>query len=330
MGKVDSHPHPYGAAIEHRLSTAAMTASDAEPLVSLLIVSYNQQDYIHEAIDSALAQTYSNFELIVADDGSTDATPDIIRSYAAAYPGKIISVLNETNRGITANSNSGLRKASGKYFTNFGGDDTIEPTKLRDQVACLEADPDLVLCAHQVEVFYDDGQRSPHLLAGLLTAGSGPDQLLRHGGLGALSVMARMDAIPEHGFESSLPMISDYMFWAEVLAGGGKYVVLPSMLGRYRQHSSNITRDPTKYVNEVHAYYTLFEQRYPLYRDSCRYGLVRHALYDPGVALLGLDRPREASTYFRRAVCHDPTFIKGWMRIAQCKLRGIVKRHGRH
>lgn len=263
MPKVDSHLRPHAEGVGYRASAAPDTPHASQPLVSVLILSYNQEGYIREAIDSALAQTYSNFELIIADDGSTDATPRIIRSYAAACPHKIIPVLNAANSGITANSNSGLQKINGKYFTHFGGHNTIEPTKLRDQVSCLKADPDVVLCAHQVEVFYDDGQRSSHLLAGLLTAGSGPDQLLRRGGLGALSVMVRADAVPKHGFESRLRMISDYMLWAEVLAGGGEYVVLPSVLGRYRQHSSNVTRDSTKHVSEVYAYYTLFQRRYP-------------------------------------------------------------------
>lgn len=320
MQKVDTPPFPSHVETD-QLSGSVMEDAAAEPRVSLLIVSYNQQDYIHEAIDSALAQTYSNFEIIIADDGSTDATSDIIRSYAAAYPDKILPVLNDINRGITANCNSGLRKASGKYFTHFGGDDTLQPTKLREQVACMEANPELVLCAHQVEVFYDKEERSPHLLGGVLTAGSGPDQLLRHGGLAALSVMARMDALPEHGFESRLPMISDYMLWAEVLAGGGKYEVLSSILGRYRQHLSNITRDWTKYAGEVYTYYTLFEERYPHYRNSCRYGLIHHALYDPGVALLTSGRYHDASAYFRRAIYRNPTLLKAWIRYIQSRWR---------
>lgn len=299
-----------------------------EPRVSILILSYNQQDYIREAIDSALAQDYDNFEIIVADDASTDATPDIIRSYASSYPDRVVPVLNRINQGITANSNSGLKKVSGRYFTHLGGDDTIEPGKLRTQVRRMETYPDLVLCAHQVEVFYEDEDKRPHLLQGLLTTGEGPDQLLRHGGLGALSVMVRTASIPAHGFEPSLRMISDYMLWAEILAGGGKFVVLPEMLGRYRQHSSNVTRDPTKYVNDVHDYYTLFERRYPQYAKSCRYGLTRHALYDPGVALLGLGRFQEAMPYFRRAVRQDPVFVKAWVRMAQCQAGVVSKGRG--
>ncbi|WP_267414589.1 MULTISPECIES: glycosyltransferase [unclassified Sphingomonas] len=295
-----------------------------QPRVSILIISYNQEAYIRASIDSALSQDYPNIEIIVSDDGSSDATQDIIMEYASRYPDKVLPVLSGVNRGITSNCNSGLAKVSGKYFTHFGADDIIYPSKVRTQVDWLEGSTARVLCAHQVDVFYENG-RTSHPLSGLLAQGKGSDQVLRHGGLGALSVMVRTDSMPDHGFESRLPMISDYMLWAEVLANGGEFMVLPDFLGGYRQHETNVTKNPVKYIKDVITYYDIFEERYPQYSASCRYGRARHAFYDPGVSLYRIGMFRESSDYFRKAIATDPIFLKAWIRLMQCRLRSLAR-----
>jgi glycosyltransferase involved in cell wall biosynthesis len=82
-------------------------------LVSVVIPTYNQKDFVHETIDSVLVQDYENIEIIITDDGSKDGTNGIIQEYAAKYPDKIFPVLSERNTGIAANLNRGLAKVSG-------------------------------------------------------------------------------------------------------------------------------------------------------------------------------------------------------------------------
>lgn len=306
-------------------------AGDRHPLVSVLLLNYNQAGYLPGAIDSVLAQDYPNFELIIADDGSTDGSAAIIRRYADEWPAIVVPVLNPRNGGITANCNSGLARARGKYFTHFAADDLLLPGKLSAQVAWLEADADRVLCGHQVEVFYDDGRPS-HPLSATLPSGRGPDHVLRHGIYGTMSIMVRRDAIPPHGFEPSLPKVSDPMLWAEVLAGGGRYGAIDRTLGRYRRHGSNISGNLLATLDDVTRYYRLFAARYPRYRRSCAYGYVRHVLYDAAVFLLASGRPRAAIAPLLRAIVREPGFVKAWIRLAQAVAGAVaapLRRTGR-
>jgi glycosyltransferase involved in cell wall biosynthesis len=92
------------------------------PLVSIIISSYNYARYLPEAIDSALQQTYSNTEVIVVDDGSKDASPDIITSYG----NKIIAVL-KSNGGQASSMNAGFNESKGDIIIFLDSDDTLYP-----------------------------------------------------------------------------------------------------------------------------------------------------------------------------------------------------------
>ena len=86
-----------------------------DPLVSVAIITYNQADIIHETLPETINQQYSNLEVIIADDGSTDGTAQIILEYAGKYPDRVIPVLSNRNNGITINSNQALEACHGKY-----------------------------------------------------------------------------------------------------------------------------------------------------------------------------------------------------------------------
>lgn len=103
---------------------------DAFPLVSVHVITFNQAHLIHETLQSILAQDYANIEIIVADDGSTDGTANIISEYANQYPSKIIPLVAGPNLGITGNSNRGLQACKGKYIAFIGGDDLFLPSKI--------------------------------------------------------------------------------------------------------------------------------------------------------------------------------------------------------
>src|SRR5579875_3125076 len=130
------------------------------PLVSVHLISYNQKDYIGAALSSILDQDYQSFEIVAADDGSTDGTAEIILEFAEKYPGKIIPLVGGKNLGITGNCNRALEHCKGKYIAFIGGDDLFLPGKISAQVKWLEADEKRIMCGHQVEVFYEDGTPS--------------------------------------------------------------------------------------------------------------------------------------------------------------------------
>src|SRR5438270_12283986 len=96
------------------------------PRVSVIITSYNEQEYLREAIESAIDQTVAAFEIIVADDRSTkDGSVETIREYAAKYPGWVRGLLQEDNAGIPTNRNSALRMVTGAYVATLDGDDRL-------------------------------------------------------------------------------------------------------------------------------------------------------------------------------------------------------------
>lgn len=292
-------------------------ALPTDPKVSVHIISYNQADFIAEAISSAVEQDYANLEVVVSDDASTDSTPDIIREFANRYPGRVKPVINPVNLGITGNSNAGLAACTGDLIAFMGGDDVLVPGKIAAQVAWFREGSARVLCAHQVEVFYDDQARPAYPLSRHMISGKGAEEMIRHQPFGATSVMIRSDALPPWGFREELQVVSDIMLWIDILASGGEYGFVEGTYARYRKHDANVTNDPFRHLDEVRRTLALTRRDYPQYAAAVRYAEVRRLLYDPGVAMLAAGRLKEARALFRGTIRAEPTFVKAWVRLAQ-------------
>ena len=114
------------------------------PLISIVIPSYNQAKYIAYNLDSILAQTYSNFEVIFIDDGSKDNTAEILKSYTEKDSRIKYFYQNNSERAVARSH--GISKASGKYICLVDSDDTWLPHKLETQLAVMENDPEIILC----------------------------------------------------------------------------------------------------------------------------------------------------------------------------------------
>ena len=118
--------------------------------------TYNRANFIGRAIDSILAQTYNNFELVIVDDGSTDNTSQILQKYIAKD--KRIIVLKQNNQGLAAARNAGVDKAQGKYIAFMDDDDVSLPKRLEKQVAFLEKYPDYNACICMLQFINLDGK----------------------------------------------------------------------------------------------------------------------------------------------------------------------------
>ena len=128
----------------------------SNPKVSIGLPVYNGERYLREALDSILAQTYRDFELIVCDNASTDATAAICAEYAAREP-RIRYHRQPHNVGATANFNHAFALARGAYFKWAAHDDVLAPTWLEKCVAMLDQAPDAVLCQSLVELVDEQG-----------------------------------------------------------------------------------------------------------------------------------------------------------------------------
>jgi glycosyltransferase involved in cell wall biosynthesis len=290
------------------------------PKVSVHIISYNQKDYIREAVESALAQDYPNLEIVIADDASTDGTADILREYQSAQPHRVTAILGECNLGLSGNGNRALNACTGEFIAFMGGDDILLPGKIAAQVAWLSEREERVLCAHQVEVFYDDRSRAPHPLSKRLRSGRGAEEIIRHQPFGAVSVMVRANRIPPHGYRTELPMVSDNMMWVEVLREDGVFGCVPGILSRYRRHDANVSRDPFRYLSEVERHFEILEREFPMFRHAIAYAKRRRLHYDVGTTLLRMNRRHDARREFLQVVQREPLFVKAWIRLMQSYL----------
>jgi glycosyltransferase involved in cell wall biosynthesis len=247
-----------------------------KPLVSVAIITYNQVEFIAEAVRSAAEQDYDPLEVVVADDGSTDGTADVVLQLAEQYPKRVIPLVGGPNLGITGNSNRALAACRGKYVAFQGGDDVLLPRKISAQVEWLERDERRVLCGHDVEVF--DSATGERLFLWSerfgLRRGKGAAPLVRRGvPFCATAVMVRGSAIPASGFDERLAVVSDWKLWIDCLASGGQFGYVDGVYARYRRHEGNITNAYHE-VRQDDQFVTLalVESRYPHLVSSCRRG----------------------------------------------------------
>jgi glycosyltransferase involved in cell wall biosynthesis len=134
------------------------------PKLSVLMIAYNVERYLAQALDSALMQDVDfDYEIVVGEDGSTDGTRTILLDYVARHPSRIRPLLRQHNLGMNRNFMETLLALRGEFVALLDADDYwTAPDKLRRQVAFLETHPACSCCFHNVTVIYEDGSLPPH------------------------------------------------------------------------------------------------------------------------------------------------------------------------
>jgi glycosyltransferase involved in cell wall biosynthesis len=194
-----------------------------EPLVSAVIPVYNGEPFLAEAIDSALAQSRPPHEVIVVDDGSTDASGKV----AAAYGG-VVRVHRQPNRGIGAARNAGIELTRGGCLAFLDADDRWEADKLERQVAALEADPALEMVFGHIAQFRAGAD-------GATEAVSAP----RPGPL-AVTMLVRREALLRVGPFPEDVVVSEFLIWlARARRLGLRETMLPEVVAGRRLHDAN-------------------------------------------------------------------------------------------
>jgi glycosyltransferase involved in cell wall biosynthesis len=233
------------------------------PLVSVLCPTYNAEKYIKATLDSLASQTYSNIEVILSDDCSTDSTVDIIQNYLKDSQLNVVLNVNPVNLGITPNCNKALSLCSGEYIAFFAGDDLMYPGKIDGQVELMQSDNDCTICYHSVDIL--DGDNENKILFTTEQSsqryGSFVDIIAGGGFVGVCSVMVRANAIPSHGFSESLPKVSDWLMTIEV-ALRGKVIKLDGVHGGYLRHSKGASRQTFETLWEIRETLDFIKNRY--------------------------------------------------------------------
>jgi len=214
------------------------------PRLSIGLPVYNGEPFLADAIDSLLAQTFRDFELIISDNASTDGTEAICRERAARDP-RVRYLRSDTNRGATWNFNRVFELARGEYFKWAAHDDRHEPAFLARCVEALDRDPEVVLaCTRLVDI---DEHDAPHPVEELHMKWHSPHQCVRFRAL----------ARPDHRCESIFgvirtevlrrtPLLSDYAGCDRVLlaeiALAGRFHEVPEVLFLHREHRRRSTK----------------------------------------------------------------------------------------
>ncbi len=218
---------------------------EKEPLVSVIIPTFNCEDYIEEAIDSVLNQTYRKIEIIVVNDGSTDDTQEVLKKY-----GHKIILINQTNAGAPFARNRGLEIARGKYITFLDSDDIWQKSKIEKQVYYLERNKNvgLVYCDWDMLIkdntgkFIHQDQSPAHSYVKYNTSGWIYNQLLFDSTLNTSCVMIRDSIIKKVGkFNTKYLSGQDYDYWFRISRLTQVYK-LDEKLASYRQHENNMTQ----------------------------------------------------------------------------------------
>ena len=225
------------------------------PSVSVIMPAYNVEPYVGDAIRSALAQTWTDFELIVVDDGSRDGTAEAVK--ALAREDSRIQFLQQTNRGLAGARNSALRAARGEFFALLDSDDLWEPAFLAEQLAILRDRPD-------VDIVTGNGWCLGGARHGQLARPSPdprpiPDLLSIIGdewSVFIMSVVRRRVYTAIGPFDEDMRSNEDYDFWLRAAVAGFTFARNDRPLGHYRIRTDSLSASDVRMLRGILHVYT--------------------------------------------------------------------------
>lgn len=202
--------------------------------VSIVMAVYNDAKYLGEATESILSQTFSDFEFLIIDDGSTDATPELLSGYNQQDE-RIQWYRFEHNRGLAAALNYGIHWASGEYIARMDADDISLPERLAVQVDYMDANPEIGICGAWVELIGNiEGQvwELPSKHDSIFA------QMLFSNALAHPSVVMRAQALKQHNlqYDEHVHYAQDYELWSRAIFRT-KLANVPQILVQHRRHA---------------------------------------------------------------------------------------------
>lgn len=209
------------------------------PPVTILMPAYNAQKYIGEAIESALYQSFNDFELLIVNDGSADSTRDIVLSFADPR----IVLLDQPHGGVSKALNAGLAVAKGKYIARFDADDICYADRLEQQFNFLDTNPGYVAVGSDADYMLENGEHLFNFSCIAHTHEEVGQKMYFYCPFIHSSVMYRKDAVLKAGGYSLLAHnFEDYFLWTQ-LAKHGKLCNLSETLMRIRFNPASVTID---------------------------------------------------------------------------------------
>jgi glycosyltransferase involved in cell wall biosynthesis len=215
----------------------------SRPLVSVIVPAYNVAGFIKEALDSAFAQTFTGYEVIVVNDGSPDTLE--LERVLEPYRDRIV-YLKQENRGLSGARNTALRHARGQFIALLDADDIWLPDYLEVQTRVMLADSTLDVLYPDAEVFGDAPEAGHRFMQ--LCPSSGEvtfESLVRQECNVMICSMARRETVLKAGgFDETLRSSEDFDLWLRIVKGGGHISYHRQVLARYRRRRGSLSSDP--------------------------------------------------------------------------------------
>lgn len=216
------------------------------PLVTVFIPVYNSEKYLQESLESILNQSYTNLDILIVDDGSTDRSIEIIKNYTDR---RIRLIQNLKNMGIPFTRNVGLKEAKGKYIAIMDSDDISEKNRIERQVDYLEKNANI----DAVASFYTQfgGRFQKRVKARFVSPEAIKIMLLFYNPIANPSAMIRKQTLEEHQirYKEQFFVAQDYQLWSQ-LTEIGSITIIPEFLLRYRFGHENITKTSNEQKKE--------------------------------------------------------------------------------
>ncbi|MGA4447440.1 glycosyl transferase [Pseudomonas indoloxydans] len=242
------------------------TSDSSQPLVSVIIASYNHAPYIEASIESVLQQSYPNIELLVVDDGSRD---DSVARIEALQKVHGFDFRVQANKGLSRTLNETIERARGSLIAPFGSDDIMLPQRIATQVAYMADKPEVGICAGAIQTIDADGRPGAKPRALPLRRLDFEDVFMdRKPGAPAPTLLFRREALERvGGFEPEV-RLEDLMIELKITHAGYFIDILGEPLALYRVHDSNTYKNYRFMVDNVLKTYARFSD-HPAYPEVC-------------------------------------------------------------
>jgi glycosyltransferase involved in cell wall biosynthesis len=232
--------------------------------VSIILPVYNGASHVSASIKSILAQTYSNWELIIVNDCSTDNTLDICSRFAEE-DSRIKVISNGHNLKLPKTLNAGFREATGEYYTWTSDDNMYKPEAIASLVDTLEKNPDVVMVySDYVNIDGEGNEIAPEKL-------QDPQYLVTGNIIGACFMYTAVVAKKVGEYDTNLFLAEDYDYWMRIYRQG-KLMHITDCLYLYRRHAGSLTETKKALIKEQ-TYKAIEKNFLPLYADAKKHGL---------------------------------------------------------
>ena len=287
-----------------------MKTSSVNPLVSVLIIAYNHEKYINQAIESVFSQTYPKVELIVVDNDSQDKSARIIKSLQKEY---LFRFVQQENTGAPRTMNRFIPQLHGKYYMSFSGDDYLPPDRIQLQVEFMEQNPQYAMCYGR-SIFVDEESREIYRNDNRLFKGGWIFKDLIHFKFHppAPTYFFRRDIFEKIGMYPEDLMYIEDLYMNLKVARHFQVGFIDAYLAFQRKHSQNLTFNADRNTQIKEGLLILRD-----YRDLPDYSRIKREYYLHCFAFLALHNPRRAMRYmlYSMPLFYKKKYIKSSLRM---------------